>query len=122
MAKPNRNTEVAADEVVENATPATEATAGAAGTDAPAATEGKKAGGSAILMADGKRRIDYIREEFAKGRTRGDIAKELGVAYQIVFAATKAKAEAAPAEGEAAPAVAEGEVTTNAPADAPAAE
>ena len=45
----------------------------------------------------GKARVDYIRKEFKKGRKRGEIAKELGVAYQIVFAATK---EPKPKEGE----------------------
>lgn len=34
-------------------------------------------------------RADYIKREFAKGRKRVDIAKELDVAYQIVFQATK---------------------------------
>lgn len=106
MAKPSKteNTEVA-----DNATPVA---------DAPAATEGgapaaKKAGGAAIMITtpDGAqmRRIDYIRQEFAKGRKRGEIAKELGVAYQIVFAATKPEKAAAET---AAPAAAEGDTAT----------
>ena len=95
MAKPQKTE---ATDVVDNATPVADApaTEGAA----PAA---KKAGGAAIMIttADGAsmRRIDYIRQEFAKGRKRGEIAKELGVAYQIVFAATKP--EKAAAEGDA---------------------
>lgn len=99
MAKPKNEVETP----VETQTPAG---------DAPAATEGaaptaaKKAGGAAIMITtasgESMRRIDYIRQEFAKGRKRGEIAKELGVAYQIVFAATKpAKDEAAPAEAGA---------------------
>ena len=34
-------------------------------------------------------RADYIKELAGEGMTRGEIAKQLGVAYQIVFAATK---------------------------------
>jgi transposase len=34
-------------------------------------------------------RADYARQEVGKGRTRGDVAKELGVAYATVYAATK---------------------------------
>lgn len=51
--------------------------------------------GRAVVMKDPKnggaeiRRVDYIKREFAAGRKRGEIAKELGVPYQIVFAATK---------------------------------
>lgn len=48
-----------------------------------------------IVLPNGQNRAEYIRQEFAKGRKRGDIAKELGVAFQIVYAATK------PAKGEA---------------------
>lgn len=83
MGKPNTEKTVA-----DNAAPATDNGATTASTAA-------KKGGSAIMMADGMRRVDYIRQEFAKGRKRGEIAKELGVAYQIVFAATK---EVAPKE------------------------
>lgn len=44
-----------------------------------------------VTLPDGRTmsRQDYIRAEFAKGRKRVDIAKELDVAYQIVFQATK---------------------------------
>ena len=57
--------------------------------------------GRAVMITSPKtgeqvRRIDYIKEQFAAGVSRGDIARELGVKYQIVFQATKAKKE----EGE----------------------
>lgn len=44
-----------------------------------------------IELPDGTKmpRSEYIRQEFMKGRTRSDIAKELDVPYQIVYAATK---------------------------------
>ncbi len=44
-----------------------------------------------IELSDGTKmpRSEYIKQEFLKGKSRGDIAKELGVAYQVVFAATK---------------------------------
>lgn len=60
-------------------------------TQAVAATEEapKAAGGAAIILPNGERRIDYIRRRFTEGAKRGEIAKELGVKYQIVFAATK---------------------------------
>lgn len=55
-------------------------------------------GGVSIVLPNGMKRAEYIRQEFAKGRKRGEIAKELGVVYQIVFAATKGLAAvAAPA-------------------------
>lgn len=58
--------------------------------------------GAAIILESGERRIDYIRRRFYdEGAKRGEIAKELGVPYQIVFAATKAKPEGAGA-GESA--------------------
>ena len=57
--------------------------------------------GAAVVLEGGERRIDYIRRRFGEGAKRGEIAKELGVPYQIVFAATKAKKEAAaPAAAE----------------------
>lgn len=56
--------------------------------------------GAAVVLASGERRIDFIRRRFAEGAKRGEIAKELGVPYQIVFAATKKKKEAA-ASGDA---------------------
>jgi hypothetical protein len=58
---------------------------------APAAAPAAQKVGAAVVLPNGQRRIDYIREQFAAGRKRGEIAKELGVAYQIVFAATKEK-------------------------------
>lgn len=45
--------------------------------------------GNVVKLASGERRVDYIKRRFGEGATRGTIAKELGVAYQIVFAATK---------------------------------
>jgi len=73
-------------------------------TAAPAGEAGKDATkqGAAVVLANGERRIDYIRRRFGEGAKRGEIAKELGVAYQIVFAATKAKKETAAAEAPAA--------------------
>jgi len=51
--------------------------------------------GAAIILEGGERRVDYIKRRFAEGAKRGEIAKELGVPYQIVFAATKTKKDAA---------------------------
>jgi hypothetical protein len=59
--------------------------------------EGAKKEGGAVVLSNGERRSDYIRRRFAEGAKRGEIAKELGVVYQIVFAATKGKKEAAAA-------------------------
>lgn len=66
--------------------------------------EANKAGqGRAVLLPNGKRRIDYIRDEFYnKGKTRSDIKNAINemlkkegkgaeIPYQIVFAATKDK-------------------------------
>jgi hypothetical protein len=52
--------------------------------------------GNKVVLATGEARVDYIKRRRAEGASRGVIAKELGVAYQIVFAATKTKKEAAP--------------------------
>jgi len=60
--------------------------------------------GAAVVLEGGERRIDYIRRRFKEGAKRGEIAKELGVAYQIVFAATKVKKEAPAAPAGGAPA------------------
>jgi hypothetical protein len=87
MAKPNQ----APAKTPAAATPAT----------TPAKVETKKVG-AAVVLEGGERRIDYIRRRYAEGAKRGEIAKELGVAYQIVFAATKKPKEAAPA-ADAAP-------------------
>lgn len=63
--------------------------------------------GNTMILASGERRVDYIKRRFFKeGATRGAIAKELGVAYQIVFAATKKPKEQAPVAQAAAAAVA----------------
>lgn len=67
--------------------------------------EGGARGGRSIVLENGEKRVDYIRRRFAEGATRSEIAKELGVRYQIVFAATKAPK--APAEETAAEAPAE---------------
>lgn len=50
--------------------------------------------GAAVVLPSGERRIDFIRRRFNEGAKRGEIAKELGVPYQIVFAATKKKKDA----------------------------
>jgi DNA invertase Pin-like site-specific DNA recombinase len=39
-------------------------------------------------------RIDYIREAFEKGQSRGEIAKKLNTTYQIVYQATKGAEQA----------------------------
>lgn len=53
----------------------------------------KEDGARTVMVEDdggGKiTRVAYIKREFAKGRKRGEIAKELGVPFQIVYAATK---------------------------------
>ena len=49
--------------------------------------------GNKVILEGGEARVDYIKRRFGEGATRGTIAKELGVAYQIVFAATKPKKE-----------------------------
>jgi len=59
-------------------------------------------GGPAIVLPTGERRLDFIRRRyFNEGAKRGEIAKELGVSYQIVFAATKVKKAASAEAGEA---------------------
>jgi hypothetical protein len=48
--------------------------------------------GNKVVLADGQDRNKYIRDRFGNPEnnvSRGVIAKELGVAYQIVFAATR---------------------------------
>lgn len=60
-----------------------------AGDQAEGSTVSKR--GAAVVLSSGERRIDFIRRRFAEGAKRGEIAKELGVPYQIVFAATKEK-------------------------------
>jgi hypothetical protein len=46
---------------------------------------------SKVLMPDGTPRVEYIRKRIAEGATRSQVAKELGVPYQVVFMATKSK-------------------------------
>lgn len=61
--------------------------------------------GNKVILGNGEERVAYIRRRIAEGASRGTVAKELGVPYQIVFAATKAKKEPAvqaPAESDAA--------------------
>lgn len=58
-------------------------------------------GGKKMVEVNGElvARADYIRAEYAKGRTRREIATELGVDYAVVFNATKPpKPEAAEVE------------------------
>lgn len=74
-------------------------TDGATTTAAPAAS-------NAIVLPNGQKRVDYIRQQFAAGVKRGDIRKAINdmyeaagqpekkIPYQIVFAATKQKKEA----------------------------
>lgn len=89
------------------AAPAPVADPAAAPAEGAAPAAAKKAGGgnAIIIEVNGQKvkRADYIREQFAAGRKRGEIAKELNVPYQIVFAATKTvAAPAAPAAAAAA--------------------
>jgi hypothetical protein len=66
------------------------------------ASIGATKSGNRVMLASGESRADYIRRRTAEGAKRGEIAKELGVPYQIVFATTKPKkaAAAAPTEGQ----------------------
>ena len=83
-------------------------------TEAETATETKAAPGRgrAVMITHPEtgeeiRRHDYIREQVLElGRTRGEVAKELGVIYQVVYASTK-ELKIRPAKGE-------GEATTDA--------
>lgn len=104
MAKPNRVESVA--EVTASTDPAASADTGAsipavdASPASPASTAGKDGvgatkAGNVVMLASGERRVDYIKRRFAAGDSRGAIAKDLGVEYQIVFAATKKPKEAA---------------------------
>jgi hypothetical protein len=51
--------------------------------------EGERQGRGKVILPSGQPRAEYIREQAEAGRTRAEIANELGVAYQIVYAATK---------------------------------
>lgn len=70
--------------------------------------KGKKEGsqGNAVVLPNGTRRIDYIRDQYYdKGKTRSEIKNAINemmkaagqedktIPYQIVFAATKQKPE-----------------------------
>lgn len=124
MAKPSTVPETkteATETAVDTTTATTAAPEAAAAPAAPAvglAGVGAVKEGNVVKLASGERRVDYIKRRFfAEKATRGAIAKELGVPYQIVFAATKTKAEASPAAGVAAAAAA-----IASPAAAPAAD
>jgi len=78
------------------AKPATTKAAPAAGVQQIDAAKNPTKVGNKVMLESGEARVDYIKRRFAEGASRGTIAKELGVPYQIVFAATKKKAEAAP--------------------------
>jgi hypothetical protein len=49
-----------------------------------------------VTLPDGTEmpRAEYIRQEVAKGRSKAEIAKELGVSYSVVWNATKGMSEA----------------------------
>jgi len=107
--------------VVETSEATPEATPEAAAPAAPAvgvAAVGAVKEGNVVKLASGERRVDYIKRRFKEGATRGTIAKELGVPYQIVFAATKKpKADATAAVAQtAAAAVASASAADPAPA------
>jgi transposase-like protein len=42
-----------------------------------------------IILPDGRRRADAIREDYAANMRRSDIARKYGVAFQIVYQATR---------------------------------
>lgn len=42
-----------------------------------------------IVLPDGRRRLDAIREDYAAHMRRADIARKYGVAFQIVYQATR---------------------------------
>lgn len=42
-----------------------------------------------IVLPDGRRRLDAIREDYAAHMRRSDIARKYGVAFQIVYQATR---------------------------------
>lgn len=60
-------------------------------------TPGKRGGRSSLMIVvddeTGEEtempRTEYIRREYERGRERSDIAKELGISYGLVYAATK---------------------------------
>lgn len=69
----------------------------AAATTAEESTQGR-----AVVLPNGEKRIDYIRDQFyTKGKTRSEIKTAINemlpegedIPYQIVFAATKHKTE-----------------------------
>src|SRR5436305_13864198 len=42
-----------------------------------------------IVLADGRRRVDAIREDYAAGMKRSDIARKYECQFQVVYAATR---------------------------------
>ena len=42
-----------------------------------------------IVLPDGRRRMDAIREDYGNNMRRSDIARKYGVAFQIVYQATR---------------------------------
>jgi DNA-binding NarL/FixJ family response regulator len=56
-----------------------------------------------VTNADGQEvaRVDYIRELAGQGLTRGQIARQLEVSYQTVYAATRQMAVKSAAEARA---------------------
>lgn len=79
------------------------------------APEGSKAthGGKVMIAhpetGESVARIDYIRESFAEGKTRRDIANEIGCDYSVVWMATREAKDDADAEGADAEAAATSE-------------
>jgi hypothetical protein len=63
-----------------------------------------------VVLPDGRRRVDAIREDYAAGLKRGDIARKYDCQFQIVYAATRdmdngtglARKSSAPADPNAA--------------------
>jgi hypothetical protein len=48
-----------------------------------------RVGNRGTIMEDGTSRAEWLRQQVAAGRSRGDLAKELGIPYATVYAATK---------------------------------
>lgn len=76
------------------AAPKATKSAPATGVEQVAAAKNVSKVGNKVILEGGEARVDYIKRRFGEGASRGTIAKELGVPYQIVFAATKTKKEA----------------------------
>ena len=120
----NTSTDAAAPAAAEAPAAAAPAAAEAPAAAAPVGVAGVGAvkEGNVVKLASGERRVDYIKRHFAAGVSRGQIAKDLGVAYQIVFAATKKpKADTSAAVAAAATAVATPAAAAEASAETPVA-